>query len=102
VLLREGGTKEEAQVLGDKKKYHTHFDKAVADTLDYTHSLTTSVHIPHDIYHSFQSHYNPQEVVEITMVAAAYNMVSRFLVALGIQPEEGAERPVFPLVVKSS
>lgn len=29
----------------------------------------------------------PQHVVEIVGVIAAYNMVSRFLVALGVEPE---------------
>jgi alkylhydroperoxidase family enzyme len=36
-------------------------------------------------------HFSDREVVELTATVAAYNMVSRFLEALQIEPESGRD-----------
>lgn len=53
--------------------------------LRYTDAMTKIVKVPDDIFTGLQRvGFNEQEIVEISVTAAAYNMVSRFLVALDI------------------
>jgi AhpD family alkylhydroperoxidase len=52
--------------------------------LQLTDHMTLNVTVPEELMMSLSAHYNPQEVVEIVATVAAYNMVSRFLVALNI------------------
>jgi 4-carboxymuconolactone decarboxylase len=46
--------------------------------------MTRDVDVPDELWHSVQKRFDPREVVELTATVAAYNMVSRFLVALQI------------------
>jgi alkylhydroperoxidase family enzyme len=52
-----------------------------------TQEMTQSIEVSAATMQSLRQHLNPREVVEIVGVIAAYNMVSRFLVALQIEPE---------------
>ena len=47
--------------------------------------MTKDVVVPENLMTELNSHYSPKEVVEIVATIAAYNMVSRFLVALNIK-----------------
>jgi alkylhydroperoxidase family enzyme len=37
--------------------------------------------------------FNEREIIELTATIAAYNMVARFLEALGLETESGAQAP---------
>ncbi|KAL4780890.1 AhpD-like protein [Aspergillus varians] len=52
--------------------------------LRYTDAVTKTVTVPDDVFQAVKGCFNDQEVVEITATAAAYNCVSRFLVALDV------------------
>ncbi|KAI9375689.1 AhpD-like protein [Aspergillus egyptiacus] len=52
--------------------------------LTYTDAMTKTVTVPDEVFQSVKERFNDREVVEITATAAAYNCVSRFLVALDI------------------
>jgi alkylhydroperoxidase family enzyme len=90
-LLQEGGLSEEAlQVVGDAK---TDFSGEVAEkvltreqraVLEYTDAMTKSVTVPDEVFQELKDCFNEKEVVEITATVAAYNCVSRFLVALDV------------------
>lgn len=90
-LLSEGGLSEEAlEVVGDAK---ADFSEGRAErvlsveqraVLKYTDAMTKTVTVPDEVFQELKACFNEQEVVEITATVAAYNCVSRFLVALDV------------------
>ncbi|KAI9732756.1 MAG: hypothetical protein M1818_007490 [Claussenomyces sp. TS43310] len=50
----------------------------------YTDAMTRDVRVPDEVFEELRSCFGEQEVVEITATVAAYNCVSRFLVALDV------------------
>lgn len=52
--------------------------------VDYTDSMTRNVQVPDEIFAKLKQWFGKQEIVEITATVAAYNCVSRFLVALNV------------------
>jgi AhpD family alkylhydroperoxidase len=61
--------------------------------LAYTQAMTLHVQVAQPLFDALHEWFNPREIVELTATIAAYNMVSRFLEALGIEPEARAEKP---------
>jgi alkylhydroperoxidase family enzyme len=66
--------------------------------LAYTDAMTLDVRVPDKIFNALKEQFSEKEVVEITATIAAYNCVSRFLVALDVGernaqtgPKEGGE-----------
>lgn len=62
--------------------------------LRYIDCMTLEVHVPDSLFDDMKVWWNEKETVELTMIIASYNMVSRFLVALDVgemnnaKPEE--------------
>ncbi|GAA5156270.1 MULTISPECIES: carboxymuconolactone decarboxylase family protein [Amycolatopsis] len=52
--------------------------------LAYTDAMTRDVTVPEELFRALGEHFDEQQVVELTVTVAAYNMVSRFLVALEV------------------
>ena len=52
--------------------------------VDYTDTMTRNVQVPDGIFARLKRWFGKQEIVEITATIAAYNCVSRFLVALDV------------------
>lgn len=53
--------------------------------LQYADAMTRDVSVSNEVFQAVKSQgFNEQEMVEITTTVAAYNMVSRFLVALDV------------------
>jgi alkylhydroperoxidase family enzyme len=46
--------------------------------------MTTTVEVPDAVFDALRPHLDKAGIVELTAVAAVYNMVSRFLVALEV------------------
>jgi alkylhydroperoxidase family enzyme len=59
-------------------------DRAV---IEYTTAMTRNVDVPDALFESVRRHFNDREMVELTATVGAYNMVSRFLVALKVDHE---------------
>ncbi|WP_033290207.1 carboxymuconolactone decarboxylase family protein [Amycolatopsis jejuensis] len=55
--------------------------------LAYTDAMTREVAVPDLVFKALQEHFADQQIVELTTTIAAYNMVSRFLVALEVGRE---------------
>jgi hypothetical protein len=55
--------------------------------LAYTDSMTRDVHVPDDVFEQVHPHFNDRGMTELTATVAAYNLVSRFLEALQVDPE---------------
>lgn len=58
--------------------------EGLAAVLKYTDAMTLNVRVPEDVFANLKKHFSEREVVEITATIAAYNCVSRFLVALDV------------------
>jgi len=54
--------------------------------LAYADAMTTHVTVPGEIFQSVRAHFDDRQVLELTVTVAAYNMVSRVLVALEVRP----------------
>ena len=50
-------------------------------------AMTRDVRVPEQLFRLVRDRFSPTEVVELTATFATYNMVARFLVALGVTPE---------------
>lgn len=61
--------------------------------LSYTDAMTLDVSVPENVFAKLKEHFSEQEVVEITATVAAYNCVSRFLVALDVGETNGQKGP---------
>ena len=63
------------------------FDARSAVALQLTIEMTRQVHVADETITAVRSALGETATVELVAVIAAYNMVSRFLVALGVEPE---------------
>ena len=54
----------------------------------YADAMTSSVEVPDQVFAAIKNHLSVREIVELTATIAAYNLVSRFLVALEITTED--------------
>ena len=51
--------------------------------------MTRDIDVPDAVFAELRKHYDERQTVEITMLTGAYNMLSRVLQALKIDPEPG-------------
>lgn len=68
-------------------------DAKHAAVLSYTDAMTLDVSVPDEVFAKLKKHFSEQEVVEITATVAAYNCVSRFLVALDVGETNNQKGP---------
>ena len=57
------------------------------DVLAYAEAMTLTVQVSDSLFNAVRRHFSDRELVELTATVASYNMVSRFLEALGVQIE---------------
>ncbi len=55
--------------------------------LAFTQAMTRDIQVAAPIFDALRPHFSDREIVELTATIAAYNMVSRFLEALDVEPE---------------
>ena len=53
----------------------------------YAARMTLDVKVPDELFDALRQQFDETQIVELTSAIATYNMVARFLVALGITPE---------------
>lgn len=58
--------------------------------LAYTQAMTLDIQVATPTFDALRPWFNAREIVELTATVAAYNMVSRFLEALGVESESPA------------
>jgi alkylhydroperoxidase family enzyme len=91
VFLSAGGTEDQLAALRSPEAAVVDrqlFDDTERATLQLTLEMTRSVKVSDETFAAIRSALaNEQQLVEIVGVIAAYNMVSRFLVAFGVEPE---------------
>ena len=93
-FLAAGGTQAQLDALGD----HVNINPLLAPTsielnaiekivIQYAAQMTLTVKVEDEVFANMQKHFDNTQIVEITAAIATYNMVARFLVALGVAPE---------------
>lgn len=84
--LREGLTQAQIDALPQwqDSTVLTPVQRAV---LAYTDAMTRDIHVPHAVFDALRGHFNAREIVELTATIGGYNLVSRFLEALAVDPE---------------
>ena len=55
--------------------------------IQYAAQMTLDVRVSDDVFAQLKNHFDTTQIVELTSAIATYNMVARFLVALGVSPE---------------
>jgi alkylhydroperoxidase family enzyme len=56
--------------------------------VQYAAQMTLDVKVSDEVFEALKQHFDTTEIVELTSAIATYNMVARFLVALGVTPEK--------------
>jgi alkylhydroperoxidase family enzyme len=68
-------------------------DSRHAAVLAYTDAMTLDVSVPDAVFAELKKHFSDREVVEVTSTVAAYNCVSRFLVAMDVGEKNAQKGP---------
>ncbi|KAH7113797.1 4-carboxymuconolactone decarboxylase-like protein [Dendryphion nanum] len=68
-------------------------DEAHASVLAYADAMTLNVRVEDSIFQRLKQSFSDREIVEITATIAAYNCVSRFLVALDVGERNAQGKP---------
>ncbi len=84
--LKEGLTPEQVTAIGDWQASNL-FSSQQRALLAYTDAMTRAIDVPDSVFAELRKHHSERQVVEITMLIGAYNMLTRFLKALKVDPE---------------
>jgi len=84
IALREGVNEQKIFAVADNPIAKI-FDPEERLVLELTDSMTRDIVVPDDLMLELKQRYDDERLVELVATVAAYNMVSRFLVALHIE-----------------
>lgn len=84
--LKEGLTSAQVDALADwsASVLFSHKQRAL---LAYVDAMTRDIDVPDPVFAELRKHYSERQTVELTMLIGAYNMHTRVLKALQIDPE---------------
>jgi alkylhydroperoxidase family enzyme len=84
--LKEGLTPEQVTAVANwqASKLFSNQQRAL---LAYTDAMTREIDVPDTVFAEIRKHFSERQVVELTMLIGAYNMLTRFLKALKVDPE---------------
>ncbi|OED40108.1 hypothetical protein AB833_12490 [Chromatiales bacterium (ex Bugula neritina AB1)] len=88
IYIAAGGTTEKTEVLRQPDKAATDpmFDSEEKATIALSIEMTQHVYVNEKTFQQCRLQFSNEHLVELIATIAAYNMVSRFLVALNVQP----------------
>ena len=84
--LKEGLTQAQVEALADWSSSNLFTAKQRA-LLAYADAMTRDIDVPDAVFADIQKHFSDRQTVELTMLIGAYNMLTRFLKALKVDPE---------------
>ena len=87
--LKEGLTPEQVAALSDWRASQL-FSAQQRALLAYTDAMTENIEVTDDVFDNARKHFSERQIVELTMLIGAYNMLTRFLKALKVDPEPPA------------
>ena len=93
-FMKAGGTQDELDALNrhvkaDPRSLPAEPALGVVESrvIQYAAQMTLDVKVQDEVFAALQQHFDTTAIVELTSAIATYNMVARFLVALGVSPE---------------
>ena len=84
--LKEGLTPEQVAAIADWRPSQL-FSAPQRALLAYTDAMTREINVPDTAFAEVRNHFSERQTVELTMLIGAYNMLTRFLQALKVDPE---------------
>ncbi len=84
--LKEGLTPEQVVAIADWRPSKL-FSEPQRALLAYTDAMTRAIDVPDNVFADVRKHFSERQAVELTMLIGAYNMLTRFLKALKVDPE---------------
>ncbi len=87
IALREGISQAQIDALPNWKT-SMHFDERSRAALAYCDAMTIHIHVEQEIFTALQKHFDDRLIIELTATIAAYNLVSRFIEAIGINSKD--------------
>jgi AhpD family alkylhydroperoxidase len=87
IALQEGLTQRQLDALAQWERSDA-FSNEQRAVLELTDRMTRDVKVPEPVIEAVRGFLSDREVVELVATVAAYNMVSRFLEALGIHSDD--------------
>ena len=87
IALKEGLTREQVDALPDWRGGGP-FDATQQAVLAYCDAMTRQIHVPGETFAAVRAVLDTRDLVELTATIGAYNMVSRFIEALGIDSRD--------------
>jgi alkylhydroperoxidase family enzyme len=84
--LKEGLTPEQVSAIANWPSSNLFSDRQRA-LLAYTDAMTRDIDVADDVFAVLRKHFSERQIVELTMLIGAYNMLTRFLKALKVDPE---------------
>jgi alkylhydroperoxidase family enzyme len=88
---KAGGTEDQVQglrLIGQASFPRNLFTQVENDAADLTFQMTRNIKVDSELMKRLQKELGSTDTVELVTVIAAYNMVSRFLIALDVNPED--------------
>jgi alkylhydroperoxidase family enzyme len=86
LALAEGLTRQECDALADWRagNFFTERERAA---LAYADAMTRDIAVPDAVFDALRPHFGQRQIVELTVLVGTYNMQTRVLCALEIDPE---------------
>ncbi|HWH78743.1 MAG TPA: carboxymuconolactone decarboxylase family protein [Candidatus Binatus sp.] len=91
--LQEGLTPEQVTAIADWQPSKL-FSPEQRALLAYTDAMTRAIDVSDAVFAALRNHFSERQTVELTMLIGAYNMLTRFLKALKVDPEPPAPNSV--------
>jgi alkylhydroperoxidase family enzyme len=92
IAIQEGLTPEQVAILPQWQGSGL-FDAAQEAVLAYCDSMTRQIHVPDAVFGAVRAVLDARHLVELTATIGAYNMVSRFIEAMGIDSKDPLQPP---------
>jgi alkylhydroperoxidase family enzyme len=86
LALAEGVTFAECAALSDWRSASS-FSERERVALTYAETMTRDIAVPDAVFDALKPHFNDRQIVELTVLIGTYNMQTRVLRALQIDPE---------------
>jgi alkylhydroperoxidase family enzyme len=84
--LQDGMTQAQCDTIKDWESSSA-FDASERAVLAYTDAMTKDVHVSEDVFEQLKAHFSDRQILELTVLIATYNMHTRVLAALDVDPE---------------
>ncbi len=82
--LKEGMSQAQIDALPNWRQNSSLYDSQERAILEYIDYMTKEIRVPEETFSSVRKYFNERQMVELTAIIGAYNLVSRFIVALEI------------------